>query len=253
MQVYLDDEIPEPKPGLLKRLTSNFNPKQPSKNTSRPVTFLDGGFGPANNPSREAWQEVSSSNEKVGIFVSIGTARGKTNRFHTALRPFIKAGIAAVGDPEPPHHDMETKSKEQKFDYYRFNEFDGLPDLDFDEWKPSKNGKHTQDKIHKAYQKLICKPEVQESFRRCALDLVRRRRLRTADESRWERYATKVYFDCGEDKCPEEAGKRWYDRNEFREHLMTSHRLTEDGSLATAIQRDGKSWRYRAPGNGASI
>ena len=47
----------------------------------------------------------------MGTFVSIGTGRGKTSRFHTGLRRFIKAGMAAVGDPEPPHHEMEAKVK----------------------------------------------------------------------------------------------------------------------------------------------
>jgi hypothetical protein len=255
MQVFVNDEVPEPRPGLLKRATSalTFKAKVPSPTTSRPVTFIDGGFGPANNPSKEAWEEVTSSNERVGTFVSIGTGRGKTSRFHTGLRRFIKAGMAVVGDPEPPHYEMEAKAKEHGFGYFRFNEFNGLPDLDFDEWHPRKSGRQTKDKIQNAYQRWIAIPEVQESFRRCAIDLVRRRRLRTADESQWERYAVKTYFDCGEDSCPGEVGKRWYNRNEFRQHLVIDHMLEHDMSLDAAIRRDRKTWRYKAPDNGRGV
>jgi hypothetical protein len=101
MQAFLNDEPPQPTVGLLGRATTAFTAGAPSAATSRPVTFIDGGFGPANNPSKEAWEEVDSSKEQVGTFVSIGTGRGSTNRFHTGLRRFIKAGIATVGDPEP--------------------------------------------------------------------------------------------------------------------------------------------------------
>jgi hypothetical protein len=251
MQVYLNDERPQPRPSLIKRVTG-FNQKAPPPTISRPVTFIDGGFGPANNPSKEAWEEVISSNERVGTFVSIGTGRGRTNRFHTGILQFIKAGMAAVGDPEPPHQEMEASAKENGFSYFRLNEVDGLSDLDFDEWKPRKSGRQTQEKIQKAYQSWISKPDVQESFRRCALDLVRRRRLRTADESRWERFAVQVYFDCGENNCPGEVGKRWYNRNEFRHHLLTDHRLEQNARLDAAIRRDKKTWRYKGPENGGS-
>jgi hypothetical protein len=255
MQVFLNDEVPEPRPGLIRRVTGSFplKPKAPPPTTSRPVTFIDGGFGPANNPSKEAWEEVTSSNEKVGTFVSIGTARGRTNRFHTGLLQFVKAGIAAVGDPEPPHHEMVAKAKEEGFGYFRLDEFNGLPDLNFDEWKPRRSGRQTQDKIQNAYQRWVSQPAVQQTFQRCAIDLVRRRRLRTADKSQWERYAVQVYFDCGEINCPAKAGERWYNRNEFRQHLAADHQLEHDANLNAAILRDRKTWRYTAPENGASI
>jgi hypothetical protein len=253
MQAFLNDEPPQPTVGLLRRATTAFTARAPSAATSRPVTFIDGGFGPANNPSKEAWEEVDSSKEQVGTFVSIGTGRGSTTRFHTGLRRFIKAGMAAVGDPEPPHHEMKAKAKKYGFGYFRFNEFDGLPDLDFDEWSPRKSGRQTKGKIQNAYQRWVSTPEVQESFRRCAIDLVRRRRLRTADKSQWERYALKTYFDCGEESCPGDVEKRWYNRNEFRQHLVIDHGLEQDGSLDRAIQRDKRIWRYKAPENGGSI
>jgi hypothetical protein len=161
--------------------------------------------------------------------------------------------MAAVGDPEPPHHEMLAKAKEVGFSYFRLNEFDGLPDLDFDEWKPRRSGRQTQDKIKSAYQRWVSIPEIQEKFQKCAIDLVRRRRLRTADGSQWERYAVQVYFDCGEMNCPGEVEKRWYNRNDFHQHLVMDHKLEQDARLEAAIQRDRKAWRYKAPENGGSI
>ena len=140
-----------------------------------------------------------------------------------------------IGDPEPPHRAMESKAKEDGFGYFRFNEFDGLPDLDFDEWKPRKSGKQTQDKIESSCQRWASKPEVRENIRRCASDLVQQRRLRTADESQWERYAVQAYFDCGGNNCPGAVGKRWYNRKEFRQHLLTDHRLEQDARLDAVI------------------
>ncbi|TAQ86448.1 hypothetical protein B7494_g5222 [Chlorociboria aeruginascens] len=244
MQSYLEQEIQPPKQGFFQRVTSSLKATAPSPRTSIPVTFIDGGFGPANNPSKEAWQEVNSSNERVGSFVSIGTGRQKINRFHSGLRRFIKAGMAAVGDPEPPHQEMRNKSEELKFGYFRFNEVDGLSDLEFDEWKPRKSGKHTKTKIKNAYQTWALNPEIQESFHRCALELVRRRRLRTADESRWERYAVKAYFDCNEHGCPGKVEQLWYSKNEFCEHLLNDHKLKEE-NLDNAIQRARNTWRIK--------
>jgi hypothetical protein len=250
MQVYFDDEIPL-LGGSFFRRTFTFH-QTAATETSRPVTFIDGGLGPANNPSKEAFDEVTTANERIGTFVSIGTARGSANKFERGVLRFIKAGIAAAGDPEPPHKDVlkESQHEEHGFSYFRFNEHDGLPDLEFDEWKPRSTGKRTQQKIREAFQRWALDPRVTASIQKCALELVRRRRLRTADESQWERYAIKAYFDCNENSCPQKGDKRWYNRNDFRDHLMKDHKMTEGLDLENAIRSHGRAWRYKPKGNG---
>lgn len=256
MQVFLDDEAPQPKGSFLKKALTWGHPAPVLPlPTSRPVTFIDGGFGPANNPSKEAFDEVTSSNERIGTFVSIGTGRGSADKFQTGLRRFIQAGMAAVGDPEPAHHAMlkESQHKDLGFGYYRFNEHNGLPDLDFDEWKPRSSGTRTQQKIREAFQRWYLDPKVTASIQKCALELVRRRRLRTADESQWERYAVKAYFDCREDGCSKPTDMRWYNRNDFRSHLIADHGMREGGDLNKAIRAHRIVWKYKPRGNGGMI
>ncbi|KAH7342725.1 acyl transferase/acyl hydrolase/lysophospholipase [Rhexocercosporidium sp. MPI-PUGE-AT-0058] len=255
MQVSLSDESPEPSKFPFKRILTGLAPPKPSPTTSRPVTFIDGGFGPANNPSKEAFHEVTLSNERIGTLVSIGTGRGSADKFHTRLLKFVKNGISAVGDPLPADQSMkfESKRKDHEFGYFRFNEHNGLPDLDFDEWRPKASGNRTQTKIREAFHRWSVDPKVTDAIRLCAIELVERRRLRTADESRWERYATKSYFDCKEDQCTEASDKRWYARDEFRDHLRREHRcMEEEDNLEEIIQRHRTAWRYKPPqaGNG---
>lgn len=103
MQLYLDDKIPPRHESFLRRTVTGFARPRPAAAVSGPVSFIDDGFGPANNPSEEAFREVKDSNERIGTLVSIGKGRGSADKFHTRLMPFIKAGIAAVGDPQPAH------------------------------------------------------------------------------------------------------------------------------------------------------
>jgi hypothetical protein len=252
MQEAIDNTPPPPRLTLISRIsTISFNRRQTGSPATVPVTFIDGGFGEANNPSTEAYNEIITSNERIGTLVSIGTARGKGDKFETGLRRLIAATFAVVGDPEPSHLTMLKESKEKGFGYYRLNEPNGLPDLQFDEWKPRKNGSRTQQKILAAYQRWAADPKVLVQLQMCAMDLVRRRRLRTADESQWERYSIKAYFDCQETKCPKKGDKRWYSRNDFQNHLMVDHGMQEGEDLQKTILSHRKVWRYKPQGNGA--
>ena len=252
MRVVVDGDAPQPKGTLLQKVRSFGRETVVEAERKHPVTFIDGGFGEANNPSKEAFHEVETSNEKIGTFVSIGTGRGKVDKFHTGLRRLVQASFAAVGDPEPAHLSMlrESQNPDHGFGYFRLNEPNGLPDLDFDEWKPKRNGNKTRKKILDAFQRWAIDPKVSASISHCALELVRRRRLRTADESQWERFALEVFFDCKEDKCPQPSDKRWYNKNDFQSHLMEDHKMEEGPELQAALRSHRRVWRYKPPPNG---
>jgi hypothetical protein len=226
-----------------------------------PVTmFIDGGFGGPNNPAEEAYEEVTTSNEAIGTFVSVGTGRKTTDRFKKGFANKIGAAVDALGDPETAHHTVLAKSVEEgkQFSYFRFNEPNALPDTDFDEWKPRsgrRSGMHTLEKMKRAFQVWALKPDVQDDFQRCARELVRRRRLRTAETSRWERYALGASFNCETmHDCAEPVTKRWYDRRKYTAHLLAAHRDAIQNSRATIddiIDKECRSiWAYKAPRNG---
>jgi hypothetical protein len=250
MQVFLNDDPP-------RRLTfrdrvrsrvgtwTRENPEPPP----RPVTFIDGGFGPANNPSEEVYFEVTTLNENIGTFVSIGTGRAKPNRFHSGLKKLIKTSFAVAGDPEAAHVAVMNKANEQGFGYFRLNQPNGLPNLDFDEWKPRKSGARTKRKILESFREWALDPTVLGNIQHCAMELVRRRRLRTEDFSKWESYALGAFFDCEEDCCPKPGDKRWvwHNRDDFKKHLIDDHRREEGKQLENTIRRYRKVWVYKPP------
>jgi hypothetical protein len=250
----VDDDSPQRRKTLLSRVTSFGKSPSPEHETSRPVTFIDGGFGEANNPSKEAFYEVTTNNEQIGTFVSIGTGRGKVDKFHKGLRRLVPAAFAAVGDPDPAHAALQKESQnvQSKFGYYRLDEPNGLGDLEFDEWKPRKNGNRTRKRIEDAFRAWAIDPKVSENLQRCALELVRRRRLRTADESEWERYAVEAFFDCEEGNCQQPGDKRWYKRSDFQHHLLTDHGIADEHKLQEKAQICRKMWRYKPPSNGGT-
>jgi hypothetical protein len=252
MQVVVDGDTPHPKGSFITRVTTiRRDPNAGFETTRAPMTFIDGGFGEANNPSKEAFYEVTTStNKTISTFVSIGTGRERPNKFQKGLKRLVKTSFAAVGDPEVAHQFMSDQSKQHGFSYFRLNEPDGLTDMEFDEWKPRNSGKRTQQKIREAFQRWALDPKVIEDLRNCALELVRRRRLRTADESQWERYALEAYFDCREDNCSEDGATRWYSRNEFQSHLIKDHKMKEGIDLQKAIRSYRTIWKYKARTNG---
>jgi hypothetical protein len=251
MQVIVDGEAPQSRITIVKRVTSGIGRDTNVGREKAPtMTFIDGGFGEANNPSKEAFYEVTTSNKTIGTFVSIGTGRESPDKFHRTLKRLIKTSFAAVGDPEVAHGLMLNKSQEQGFSYFRLNEPDGLPDVDFDEWRPRGSGRRTRQKIKEAFQGWAINPKVAAELQKCALELVRRRRLRTTDKSQWERYSLVAYFDCKEDNCREDSTKRWYNRNDFQSHLMDDHKMNEGEDLQKAILSHRGTWKYKPSSNG---
>jgi hypothetical protein len=212
----------------------------------QPVTFIGACFGDSTNPSKEAFYEVTTLKETIGTFVSIGTGTGgRSNKFSASLISRLSAGIKIVGDHETAHLDTQSLSQEHGFGYFQLNEYGGLTDLGFDEWEPRTSGRQTRQKILLAFQKWSINPTVLDMLRRCAHELVRRRRLRARDASRWERFALKAFFDCTEDNCRQPGNKRWYNRNDFQRHLVEDHKMKEGPDLQKIINKYREIWRYK--------
>jgi hypothetical protein len=220
-----------------------------STNHIEPIaTYIDGGFGEQNNPSKEAYYEVLTSNENIGTFVSVGTGRKNADRFQAGLINRIKAAFDVMGDTEQTDEFMKGKSEKDPFSYFRFNEAEVLADMDFDEWKPRKSGSKSIEKMTRAFSHWVIRPDVQRKLRQCADQLVRRRRFRVdVNPSLWEAFSLGSCYDCGREGCPEPVAKRWYMRSEFEEHLRRSHSRGQLDERALKEQADSHQsiWEYK--------
>lgn len=216
--------------------------------TKPAATFVDGGFGHANNPSTEIYHELTRSQDEIGTFVSMGTGRKTPDRFRTGILDIIRGSFDALGDTEIGHSNMQREStKTPTFSYYRFNQVNGLSDMDFDEWK-GKNGSKTLEKMDRVFNEWAIKTAQQDLFRKCARELVRRRRLRCRDDSRWESYAKGSYFSCDRSCRGEFRERKWSGREEFAEHLASEHgmrrEMSNENARETAINRFMTQWEY---------
>lgn len=151
-----------------------------------------------------------------------------------------------MGDTEEVHSFLKGRAERDSFQYFRFNEPEVLADMDFDEWKPRKNGRKSIKKMDHAFSIWAVKPEVVQQLQRCAYQLVRRRRLRVAaDPSLWEAFALGSHYDCGRGGCPEPVTRRWYMRREFEQHLRDGHELHEE-VLKEQADTHRTIWEYKA-------
>ncbi|KAI9797782.1 MAG: hypothetical protein M1833_005284 [Piccolia ochrophora] len=106
--------------------------------------FLDGGFG-ANNPSREAFQEVRQMNNysetAIGIFISVGTGKDDTiSRFGggglSKYVTFLNFAKKWASDSERTHNDMVNDTlRKSHITYHRLNVDKGIGKMKLDEWK----------------------------------------------------------------------------------------------------------------------
>jgi hypothetical protein len=128
-----------------------------------------------------------------------------------------------------------------------------------DEWKPNDRtgiaifrGKHkhsgrdTLRKIEREVKLYLAEPDVQQELEDCARILVRRRRLQTRDQSKWDRFASASCYICPYDKCKERRHDTLenYKRHVLRDHHQeaTPKQLEKEARLAK------QCWLYR--GNG---
>lgn len=211
-------------------------------NGRKDVTFKDGGFG-SNNPSETAYKDVirkhDGKGKNMGPFISIGTGitplnmfpkkPGNVNDFLANVKTAFKLPARTVTAHENMSY-FSTRNKEEAFPYFRFDGGSDLGQTKMDEWKSHKltsitgrdteRGYKTLDKIFTATARYLAQPEVQLQLTNCAHLLVRRRRLRTRDASRWDRYASFSYYECDIACCEKPP---FSTANDFREHLRASH------------------------------
>ncbi|KAF2471780.1 FabD/lysophospholipase-like protein [Lindgomyces ingoldianus] len=218
--------------------------KRRTSTGSTKIFFTDGGFGHTNNPTQEGLSEIKSlhGESNIGVVVSVGTARAKEDPGGRSIRKRIRKLANTATDPGI----VEGYIDDARLDHsFRLNDEKGI-NIDLDEWKP--NGAFTSRPGHKtladmkhAFNKWCQKSENSEAFTRCAKELVRRRRIRMEDSSRWERYATGARFVCGYSAC---GNTPHYDREAFRRHLWTEHPESRE-DIDVVIRRMTKTWKYQ--------
>lgn len=233
--------------------------------------FKDGGFG-TNNPSREAYHDIVTKHgghsKSVGLFISIGTGLTPFDMFDRKdgfwkmpgfwRRPYanLKAAIRLPSRTLGAHEDVMYYSHHDDKDFFPYYRFDGgkkLGELTMDEWKsyraPHLRGKNkvsgciTIEKIESAIATYLVRRDVQKALEACAKLLVRRRRLRTRDESAWDRYASASYYECKYKGCER---SRINTAQDYKEHVRTRHQFLGVDQAVTNTMRDSRHcWIYR--------
>ena len=228
-------------------------------NDANEVTrFKDGGFG-SNNPSAEAYQDIIAKHgdmeSNMGPFVSIGTGipplelfSKKKGNFHNTMANF-NAAKRFPSTTVKVHEQMVMHSKRDRqdmFPYFRFDGGQALGEIALDEWESQKSvwsfkkkkpepEAETLKKIKVVTHAYLYDPEVQADLWECAELLVKRRRLRSRDASRWERYASMSYYICGEPGCKQEQIN---EADQLKEHMKAAHRVwTSDQDLDSQIRK----------------
>lgn len=223
------------------------------------IRFKDGGFG-TNNPTKVAYYDVVDKHgkeSKIGLVISIGTGKTPLNLFarrsghlNNAIAN-LKAAIKLPSRTVNAHGDMmrlADRDGEEKFPYYRFEGGEALGELAMDEWKSHRftrftghsdqPGFKTIKKIEDGTAAYLQSPVVQHKLAACAKLLVRRRRLRTRDVSRWDRYASASYYECGLNDCEFKWIKT---RQEYEEHIKNHHKIKEVTDL---VEMRRRCWQY---------
>ena len=235
------------------------------------LRFKDGGFG-CNNPSVEAYRDVCKAHggqsKNIGPFVSIGTGVGKFKLFSDKkghLRDVWANATAALKSAtlttqaDKTMSDFANFDQVKQFPYYRFDGGEVLGEIAMDDWKPhgsqtrkrerrggdgggkSGPGAKTLQAIQRAVEAYLAQKSVQQDLDDCAKLLVEKRRLRTGDAARWERYATSSFYRCrGGGMCD---GTRFNSSVDFREHLDRKHGGEEGMDGVGMVEKRVEEWR----------
>lgn len=213
------------------------------------VYYSDGGFGLTNNPTQEGIRELHHLHRRregeavvrgaIGTIVSIGTARAKN-------RPGGKNILRRIKDAFDRATNTQNVADAVAYDvlsnYWRFNDTEGIK-VELDDWKPNKfssdPGHKTRAEIKTGFQRWLSEWSNSDDLKACARELVRRRRARTDNRSKWERFATVAEFRCSHYECREMIiGSR----DDFEEHFESKHLDEEYGE---AHKKPGETtWTY---------
>jgi hypothetical protein len=253
-------------PGYFRHLTTKIG--------DTTLRFKDGGFG-CNNPSWETYKDIkailANGSKDMGPFISIGTGVSDVHLFPEKQGHLRHkwAEFRAVTKGLPTRtkgaHDAMTHAaypdNQKKFQYSRFDGGNALGAIPMDEWKPSDRdglalftGKHrhsgrdTIQKIEDAITLYLGNEDVQYELNECAKILVRRRRLQTRDESKWDRFALASSYICPYKKCRE----RPHGTLElYKGHVRRNHpKDVNQKQLDAEAQYARRCWLYRDNNHG---
>lgn len=227
------------------------------------IRFKDGGFG-TNNPTKEAYYDIAikhGGRTKIGLVISIGTgitplslfARKPGNLNNTIAN--IRAATKLPSRTLKAHEDMlhlTENDGEEPFPYYRFEGGEFLGEIALDEWKSHRFTKltgHRPERGYKTIRKIevgtaayLQQSEVQRDLAACARLLVRRRRLRTRDVSKWDRYASASHYECHLEDC---EASRIKTSQQYEDHIKNDHGIQIDDSVRKRMQSSRRCWIYR--------
>jgi len=252
-------------PGYFRHLTTRIG--------GTTLRFKDGGFG-CNNPSWEIYKDIkailANGSKDMGPFISIGTGvsdvhlfpkkQGHLRHKWAELRAVTKGLPTRTKGAHDAMWHAAYSDNQTKFQYSRFDGGSDLGAISMDEWKPNDRkgmalltGKHkhsgrdTIKKIEDTIALYLAKKEVQDELEECAKILVRRRRLQTRNESRWDRFALASSYICPYKKCPE---RRHGNLDDFKAHVRRNHsKDVNQEQLDADAQLARRCWLYRDNGN----
>lgn len=100
-------------------------------------------------------------------------------------------------------------------------------------------GFRTSREIEDAVTLFLAEAEVDQELDEIAKLLVRRRRLRTRQESDWERYASASWYECHLPGCPDQVQHKTC--NAFEEHVRSHHHRNIG---AEEVEKARRCWLY---------
>jgi hypothetical protein len=214
------------------------------------IIYSDGGFGRTNNPTKQGKKELEILNIRendgqeilgqIGVIVSVGTARARDQAGGRGLLRLIKKFASKATNPQDVADDLDDLDLEN---YWRLNDTDGI-DVDLDDWSPRKSGKKTLKRIRKGFLTWAANEDNQDMLKDCARELVKRRRARTTDVERWERFSSVTKFTC---RC--HGYGPFHFRSDFDTHYQTQHIPRNETTLEIPTI---STWEYPARSSGSS-
>jgi hypothetical protein len=214
--------------------------------------YSDGGVG-NNNPVLLMLKEVTTKagknyNQALSVVVSIGAGQKPTKRLRvkhrfprlSSLKPvkrlskILKSLKDTSTDSQRAHQWVSDLMREISFDhYYRWTGGEEVGGLGMDEWHPNQKGnkQSTAVFIEQHVRTYMARDDIAREVRKCAGELVRRRRERMAHkpgDGVWRRHAY-----CTMLPCPY-CGDLLETRSAVKNHIIQEH--PED--LTPAIDLD---------------
>lgn len=233
------------------------------RRSPKPMLLTDGGFGPDNNPTERARQEIEDLHDtgSTDVIVSVGTARKiepETAKSLFTLPQRIRKIVTELTDPEQVHDRMvdmvkkhnESQGSEHPLNYYRLNHPGGLQ-VELDEWQPRKNktktasGSRTVTKITNDFNAYLTEEGIRSEIKDCAAKLVKRRQARSGTRE-WEHFATVAKYRCCWKGCYLED---FSNDKDLEQHLRTKHSEFNPGDLVDECR---ERWKYQENSVGRS-